>query len=185
MVYEIESRALTMDEMTVNAQYILDYLTAKGWTKNAVCGMLGNMQSESSINPARWQGDQIGNTSAGFGLVQWTPATKYLDWASANGYDYKSMTGNLERILYEVENGLQWYAPDMTFQEFTQSTDSPYNLGIKFISAYERPADPNQPARGTQAENWYSILTGGGSVTPEPSKQPIFHLWLSDALPWR
>jgi hypothetical protein len=185
MIYEIESRSLTMEEMTVNAQYILDYLTAHGWSKNAICGILGNMQSESSINPSRWQGDNIGDTANGFGLVQWTPATKYIDWANSQGLDYKKMDSNLSRILYEVENNVQWIDSEMSFQEFTQSTDTAYNLAMKFISAYERPADPNQPARGTQADYWYTNLTGSGTVTPpSTTDNKIFHLWLSNALRW-
>jgi hypothetical protein len=32
---------LNTSQMTVNAQYILDNLRAQGWTKNAVCGVLG------------------------------------------------------------------------------------------------------------------------------------------------
>lgn len=46
---------LTKSQMKVNAQYILDYLKKKGLTKNAVCGMLGNMETESFINPGLWQ----------------------------------------------------------------------------------------------------------------------------------
>ena len=45
---------LTVAQMTGNAQYILNYLMARGWTKEAVCAMLGNMQSESTINPGIW-----------------------------------------------------------------------------------------------------------------------------------
>lgn len=45
------SNALTTEQMKVNAQYIWNYLKNFGWTKNAVAGMLGNMQSESTINP--------------------------------------------------------------------------------------------------------------------------------------
>ena len=37
------NRYLTLEQMKVNAQYILDYLRDRKWTKNAVCGMLGNM----------------------------------------------------------------------------------------------------------------------------------------------
>ena len=40
-----------MEQMQVNASYIWAYLQAQGWTLNAVAGMLGNMQSESAINP--------------------------------------------------------------------------------------------------------------------------------------
>lgn len=66
----------TESQMKVNAQYILNYLRAKGWTKNAVRGMLGNMQSESTISPGRWQDGDAGNMNLGVGLTQWTKATK-------------------------------------------------------------------------------------------------------------
>ena len=47
------SNALNQSQMEVNANYIWKYLKAQGWTKNAVAGILGNMQSESSINPRK------------------------------------------------------------------------------------------------------------------------------------
>ena len=47
------SNALNMSQMKVNATYIWNYLREQGWTLNAVAGMLGNMQSESSINPRK------------------------------------------------------------------------------------------------------------------------------------
>lgn len=157
---------LTLPQMTVNAQYILDYLLGQGWTKNAICGMLGNMQTESSINPGIWQSLDSGNMSGGFGLVQWTPATKYTDWADSHSYVWDEMDSNLLRILYEVEENLQWIYSEMTFEEFTHSTDTAYNLAMLFLAKYERPADPDQPLRGTQAEYWFTNLTGGGTVDP-------------------
>lgn len=72
------------------------------------------------------------------------------------------MDNNLYRILYEVENGLQWQSTSsypMTFEEFTQSTDSAYDLAMAFISNYERPLDPDQPIRGVYAENWFDYLS--------------------------
>jgi hypothetical protein len=195
--YNPETRPLTMEEMTVNGNYIMAYLLAKGWTKNAICGMLGNMQSESSINPARWQSDRIGWMSGGVGLVQWTPATKYLDWASSKGYNWRTMESNLERILYEVANGLQWYATSdypLSFDEFIVSTETPEYLAQAFIRNYERPADQTQPARSTQARYWWDHLdgsgviigdpgTGGDPTTPETNNE-IYHLWLSNAMRW-
>lgn len=165
------NRYLTMDEMKVNAQYIYNYLTANGWTKQAICGVLGNMQTESTINPTIWQSLDAGNISGGYGLVQWTPATKYLDWCTDNSIDPSLMDSNLLRILYEVAENIQWIHPSMTFYEFTQSTDTPYNLGLLFLEHYERPADPDQPQRGTQAEYWFDFLEGG---TTTPPAYPIF-----------
>jgi len=155
---------LTRPQMKVNAQYILNYLTGKGWTKEAVCGMLGNMETESTINPGIWQSLQEGNMSGGYGLVQWTPATKYINWAKANNLNYKNIDSQLKRIEYEVRNNIQWININsgMTFKQFTQSTESPYQLGLYFLSDYERPAESNQPIRGEQAQAWFDELDGEG-----------------------
>lgn len=142
---------------TGNAQYILNYLTSRGWSRNAVCAMLGNMQSESTINPGLWER----GGGSGYGLVQWTPSTKYTNWADTNGYDWGDINGQLERIIWEKDNGEQWIATGsypLSFAEFAVSTDSPYNLALAFIRNYERPADANQPNRGTQAEYWFNNL---------------------------
>ncbi len=194
MVYS-KNDFLTLEEMTVNAQYILDYLSKKGWTKNSVCGMLGNMQTESTINPGIWQGLDEGNLNGGYGLVQWTPATKIIDWCKKHGLDYKEMDSQLQRILWEVDNNQQWmpiFADGMTFKEFTQSHKSPYDLAMIFIHAYERPADPIQPQRGEQASYWFKHLDGGGSggggggggndSDKTKKGKTLIHMYLSDSL---
>lgn len=169
-MYYSGNKYLSLSQMTVNANYILNYLTANGWTKNAICGMLGNMQTESTINPAIWQGLHSGNTSGGYGLVQWTPATKYLDWCVARGYTHSKMDSNLLRILEEVETDTQWgndsqdNEPPFNFEGFTHSTLSAYELGMLFLRHYERPAVYDQPKRGTQANYWFTHLKGGTSV---------------------
>ena len=76
-----QSEALSQTDMDWNAMYISDVLSNKfGWTVNAISAILGNMHAESSINPGRWQSDEVGNMNGGYSLVQWTPATKVIDW---------------------------------------------------------------------------------------------------------
>lgn len=160
----ISNDYLTREQMKVNAQYIYDYLLAKGWTKNAICAMLGNMETESTINPGIWESRDEGNLKGGFGLVQWTPASKYLDWAEANGLDPNDMDSQLMRILYEVDtvnpNDIQWIpkGTKMTFKQFTQSTDSVKALAKIFLNSYERPRESDQPKRGEQARYWYNFF---------------------------
>jgi len=153
---------LTQSQMAVNAQYILNYLRGKGWTKNAICGMLGNMQTESTINPGIWQSLKENNMSGGFGLVQWTPATNYINWAQSNKLPVADMDSELKRILYEVSAGLQFYATskyNMSFTQFTCSTESAYYLACVFLHNYERPANASQDqTRGNQATYWYNTL---------------------------
>lgn len=158
------NRYLSIDEMTVNAQEIMNQLTSRGWTKNAVAGMLGNMQTESTINPGVWE-SLSPNVNNGYGLTQWTPATKLISWAESEGLDYTSGDAQLQRIDWEVVNNQQWIATSlypMSFQEFKVSTLTPEYLAQVFIRNYERPRNPNQPIRSTQARYWYDNLEGGG-----------------------
>lgn len=156
-----------------NAQYIMTYLLKEGWTKNAIAGMLGNMETESTINPGIWQSLRTNNLNGGYGLVQWTPASKYIDWAKGRGLDYKKMDSNLKRILYEVDKNIQWINKNMTFKQFTKSKETPYELGLKFLKYYERPANPNQPSRGTQAQYWYDTLSGAEPTIPKDPEPVI------------
>lgn len=50
------SNALNQQQMEINATYIFAYLTNCNWTINAIAGLLGNMQAESSINPRKMGG---------------------------------------------------------------------------------------------------------------------------------
>lgn len=45
------SNYIDSSKQEVNATYIWNALQGDGWTLNAVAAMLGNMQSESAINP--------------------------------------------------------------------------------------------------------------------------------------
>lgn len=176
MVYDSNSY-LTTAQMKVNAQYIATWFIKKGWTPNAISAMLGNMQSESGINFGIYESLNSSSTTNGFGLVQWTPNTKYFNWAASNGYANDHVNGELNRILWEVANKQQWYATStypISFQQFTQSTDTPYNLAMAFLKNYERPANPNQPARGTQAQTWYDTLDWSNpDATPAPTGMNI------------
>jgi GH25 family lysozyme M1 (1,4-beta-N-acetylmuramidase)/predicted secreted protein len=167
----------TSAQMTANAQYILNFLTSfpYNWTAQAVCGMLGNMQTESQINPGVWQNLDATNTSGGFGLVQWTPSTTLTNWANNLKLDPKSMYTQLRRIIYELENGLQFYPSSyssMTFKQYIASTDTPANLAYVWLNNYERPANRDQPDRQTQATNWFNTLDFKGLDSP-----PAFGGW--------
>lgn len=173
------SNSLSQEQMELNATYIYKYLSAKGWTKNSIAALLGNMQHESSINPGRWEGDDVGS-GPGYGLCQWTPYTNYTNWVETNspGDDPSKMDNNLARIIYELENHLQYYVTDSyseTFEEFTQSTAEPYYLACAFAWNYERSyvvlygteeeKEALRQKRGASANAWYEYL-GGVPITP-------------------
>ena len=166
------------EQQKVNALYIYSFLSDEGWTINSIAALLGNMQAESSINPGRWQNDDVGNYNLGYGLVQWTPVSKYTEWVAEEILgDPAEMDNNLLRILYEVRNRIQWYATDeydLSFEEFTQSTLSPSYLAESFLINYERPADQSDSVkqyRGELADAWYTFLSGEEPIEPEPDPE--------------
>lgn len=164
---------LTQAQMEHNATLVWRYFGSRGWTLEAVCAMLGNMQTESTINPGIWESLSVG--TGGYGLVQWTPYTKYSEWAGTGWQN----NGNkeCERIAYEKDNGLQWFensavtpsSPPISFKEFSTSTLPVATLANYFLWYYEHPANSDQPNRATQAEAWYEYLKG---VSPQPPTPP-------------
>lgn len=182
--YYNESVSLGQAQKEVNAYYIYKYLSAKGWTLQAISGILGNIEHESAINPGRWQSDTVG--TGGYSLTQWTPASKYIDWCTSQGYaDPSEMDNALARIIWELENNVQ-YAPTSgypeTFREFSKSTKSPYYLACAFAWNYERSAvvlygteeekEALRQRRGGSAEEWYTFLSGEEPPTP-PTPVPV------------
>lgn len=162
-----ESSSLSTSQQEVNAKYIYSALHEVGWTLNGVSALLGNMQAESAINPGRWQSEAVGVMTMGYGLVQWTPASKYVEWCYSLGLsDPSEIDNNIARIIYELEAGIQWYATDsynLSFREFATSEDSPEYLAKAFLLNYERPADQSesvQSLRASYARKWYSYLEG-------------------------
>lgn len=166
------SNALTMEQMKVNATYIYNFFTSKGFTVNSISAMLGNMQVESSLNPGRWQNNNVGVGPA-YGLVQWDPFTKYTNWVEG---DASTMDNNLSRIMYEYNNNIQYYPTDSypeTFKEFSKSTKSITYLTTAFLKNYERAGVEHLETRINNANNWYSFLTG---LTPSDPVNPVYPL---------
>ena len=162
-----DTRPLNEEEALNNCRVFWAYFKAKGWSINAVCGILGNAWYESTVNPNRWQGDDPWHQPPdqwGFGLVQWTPYTKIISWLEQQvGLNDVSKFGQAEcdRIQWEMENNQQWIAtatyPE-SFREYSTTTKDPYTCAIEFLANYERPFDPNQPERGTKAQELYDYL---------------------------
>lgn len=165
MAWIYGNRNLTESEMEHNAIEVYNCFKVWDWTLNAIAGMLGNMQAESTINPGRWEnGVEYGG---GYGLVQWTPYTKYSEWAG-DGWENNG-TKQVERIIYEW-NGYyeQWKETSsypLTFKQFSASTQTPEYLASTFLYNYERPLDPAATLsyRQAAARKWYNYL---GGVTP-------------------
>lgn len=178
---------LNMSQMQNNAELIWAYGYSEGWTKEATAAILGNMQAESSINPGIWE--SLVPYGGGYGLVQWTPYTKYSQWATGQGYSWQDNgPAELLRISYEAANNIQWFynaevgmAPPITFQEFLESELSVSTLSDYWLYFYEHPRDPiaTRQTRRDNAAYWYNYLDDEPPEPPEPPEpEPQFPIWL-------
>lgn len=161
MSWSIGNFYLTETQMQGNAYEVFSFFSARGWSLNAIAGMCGNMQSESNINPGLWQSLLEGNYSGGFGLVQWTPATKYTDWASANGYAIDEPQGQMIWIDEMMSPSGEWIPTSsypMSFEEFKTSGESPEYLASVFLKNFERAGVEVEDTRRQNARYWYTYL---------------------------
>ena len=135
-------RWLSESESLQNAQLVANHLIKQGWTKESISALCGNMRHESSINPDMYEFNYAWEDNRGYGLVQWTPRSKYWDWAESRGLDPRDGDSQLERIDYEVEQNIQWIStpnyPE-TYAQFRASTKSMDYLVPAFTWNYERP----------------------------------------------
>ena len=176
--------------MQNNALLFMKYVKANypTVTLNAICGIIGNCEKESTINSGRYQSDSTSSTTNGYGFIQWTPWNTKIgssSWLTTFGASNKKepeyqirvimamlgMGSNAEVSLlngnwinrsggYSVTGlGGQWY-PYMTKSAYLTSTASAYDLGLVFHACAEGSADGTNKitARGNCCQSWFDFL---------------------------
>lgn len=200
---------LNTEQMDTNALWIASYIDAyhppdtfpdrEGVSKIAftrvLSALLGNMQIESTVNPGVWESLTV-NNQRGFGLVQWTPAAKYLDWCRQNSLEARRMESALKRIFWEIENegGLsdQWIPlaafDRATFHDFCSGGPGNHVWTIDkltecFMRCYERPSEEGEKLslRQEAARHYYNLISG--ELPPPPGPGPSYRargkFWIS------
>ena len=119
------------DKKYANAEYIYIYLKYRGWSKEAICAVLGNMEIESYINPAMWEVQD--NENKGYGLLQ---TTKYKD-------DYRLISQLKESIGSYAGNQQDSVGPN-EINEFAKTNP---NLLIRIELDYFIEESQNKPGR--------------------------------------
>lgn len=174
-IYKVTNKLgqMTLADMQNNANEIYAQLTEAGWTLNAISAVLGNMAVESSLNPAQTQyGYPTTSLNGGYGLVQWTPASKYKNWANQLGVDITDgywQLLDLDTQAHGVEYIMKSAYP-LTYSEFKTSEDTPAYLTEVFLKNYERAGVEALSKRVEWANYWYEFLSG--VVPPSPPTPP-------------
>ena len=90
--------------------------------------------------PSHDRGRQ-GNTSGGFGLVQWTPGSMIINHAKSKGKEPGDMNTQLDAIDGDIfKHWIPTSRYKMSYGEFKKSTLQPHQLANAFLLNFERPA---------------------------------------------
>lgn len=166
-----DTSLLTDTQTNANAEWIYNFLTnTQNCSGRGACAILGNMQMESGLNPGAWE--IMSDENLGYGIIQFTPASRFLDWASSQGilkppfnYTLPTAANNLaakdpeellstEMDFLMIDLAKYFSRPDsgdipfpelniQTFNGFKRSDGTVAQLTEVFQEYYVRPANPN------------------------------------------
>lgn len=157
-----------------NAEKAYNFLIAHGYSPEQAAGMVGNMILESGVGPERLQGtplntrtsaDQARGSSQGWGIVQWTPAGKFINNAPG---DPNSLDTQLNYLV--ANDGLNGGAGDpKTVADKMKSATTVEEATQYFGQYYEAPLDLSASIAERQmyAKAIYEQATKGTPLPPE------------------
>ncbi len=162
------------------AEKVWNYLKSAGYSDAAAAGVLGNMEQESGVDPAKIQGNGAGPAA---GIVQWenynTKSGRWKsmsDYAKSKGKDWTDLGSQLEFMDKEFgSSSMQAFfkksASGMAnsgaknpigYNEFKQLTDAE-EATRQFEGAFERAGKPMMDKRISAANAYLQKFQGKGS----------------------
>lgn len=140
---------------------IFDFVTGElGMNSAAACGILANMEAESSFTTTVW-----GDNGTSFGLCQWhnDRFSRLRGFCASRGYDYTSLEGQLQYLAFELKTS---YPSTYNYlRNVSDTSDGAYDAAYYWCVHFEVPAD--REARGNQrgrtAQMKYWVRYGGSA----------------------
>lgn len=141
------------------------YIMRDSWglSLNQSCGVLGNMQAEGYLNPAQWQIGSNYDASAGYGMFQFTPSTKYTNTVTSAVLGNAKKNGKAQ-LQWVLDNPGQWSSGHS--MDGLKALTSIHDAADYWCLYWERPASPNLDTRRAYADTWYTVITGHTPPTP-------------------
>lgn len=172
MLWISQNNYLSYSDALNNAEIIFSLITQHipGMSREAICGILGNMWKESTVNPGIWENLDSTNPSGGYGLTQWTPSTKLSPRLSLVGDGSDNGDNQTLVVIQELTTGAnnsaspfaQWYdTGQWTISGLMSTTDIEYAVEC-FMRGYERPNEQyaDLATRIDYARRFYEDITG-------------------------
>ncbi|WP_371405866.1 phage tail tip lysozyme [Kribbella sp. NBC_00662] len=166
-----------------NQQKAFNFFVQNGYTKEQAAGIVGNMISESSVEPGRKQGTAPGTVtkpadvlgySGGWGIVQWTPASKMINPSRDAGVG-DDVIGSLAYQLDFLHKQLLGKPPlsEKAAGDAVKAATSVDAAAVAFGGQFERFAgyeNPNNPRYAERKANAEHVLNTFGGSAPAVGK---------------
>lgn len=135
-----------------NEETIYAFLTGTmGYNTAAACGILASIVRESSFNPTA-----VGGGGMSYGICQWTDwgsgvgrYTNLKKFCAANGYDYRTLEGQLYFLQYELNTGYTAIRDQM--RTYPNTAQGAYDAGYYWCYRFESPSDTEATSRSRGA----------------------------------
>ena len=154
-----------------NAEIIFDFLKNDiGFNSAAACGVLANIEKESSFNP-----NASGDNGASYGICQWNTFrfTALRNWCEDNGYDYTTLDGQLRYLQFELSannSNYLWNGKTIYYKlvAVTDTAEGAYTAAYDWCYYFEVPANKQKRSveRGDLAVSAYWPAYGEGEPAP-------------------
>jgi len=154
-----------------NAEIIFAFLKSEiGFNSAAACGVLANIEKESSFNP-----NASGDNGASYGICQWNTFrfSALQNWCASNGYDYTTLDGQLRYLQFELSaNNSNYLWNGKTIYNkliaVTDTAEGAYTAAYDWCYYFEVPANKEKRAveRGDLAVDAYWPMYGEGDPAP-------------------
>lgn len=136
------------------------FFEGKGWTKEQAAGIVGNLITESGLNPKI-----SGDGGKAYGIAQWHP-DRQLEFKKKYGKDIKDSTleEQMDFVDWELRGGTEQKAGKSLMKAKTAS-DAARIVAHK----YERPKLTDQgilPSEGERVANAEAIMSGTAGTVP-------------------
>ncbi len=161
-VTNIEINEVTqMNLASSNVTTVYNFLVKElNLTPAAACGIMANIEHESSFNPKA-------KTSRSYGLCQWTGSryTLLKKWCKKNGYNYKTIKGQMNYLKAELTGSRLLYDGKTIYNyllSIENNANGAYKAASYWCKKYERPAKVNSRShkRGNLSKNSYWPVYG-------------------------
>lgn len=144
-----------------NREAIYEFMTKEmGFNTAAACGVLANIQMESSFRPTASVIDTNGLIS--YGICQWNGVRfeALQTFCAEQGYDYRTLEGQLHYLKYELEHSEASACSKVKNVENT--AEGAYLAGYNWARYFERCASIYHESRAKLARDTYWPIYGGG-----------------------